>query len=130
MTGAEVVETVELVETFDGPPDEIWPIVSDPDLLCEWFADEVELTLEVGAPLRTRDGDVTRVGVVDDVQVGRRLAFTWMPSAPDGGPATTVELEIEADGDDHTVLRVREHVVRAIDFDFPNGSEFRALARC
>src|SRR4051794_39546533 len=102
---------VEVVETFDGPPDEIWPIVSDPELLCEWFADEVELTLEVGARVRTRAGGVERIGVVDDVQVGRRLAFTWMPAAPDVGPATTVELEIEADDDGRqTVLRIREQV--------------------
>jgi uncharacterized protein YndB with AHSA1/START domain len=131
---------LEFVEVLDGSPDEVWPIVSDPDLLGEWLDDEVELTLRVGGPIRTRgEGGGGRVGVVDDVQVGRRLAFTWAPAAPERGPASTVEFELESDPDGaHTVLRIREHLIDArVVVDAINamraigdsGTDFRALAR-
>jgi uncharacterized protein YndB with AHSA1/START domain len=125
---------IELVETLDGSPAEVWPVVSDPEILGEWLDDEVELTLRVGAPIRTRGDDGARAGVVDDVQIGRRLAFTWAPVAPNSGPVTTVELDLECDPDGaHTVLRIRERIVDAsIDLDAfgGNGADFRALARC
>jgi uncharacterized protein YndB with AHSA1/START domain len=131
---------IEFVETLDGPPEEVWPIVSDPELLREWLDDDVELTLRVGAPIRTHGDAGGRVGVVDDVQVGRRLAFTWAPVAPATGPATTVELDLECHPDGtHTVLHIRERIVDAspviealgvIDAIGGDGLDFRALARC
>ncbi len=122
--------SVEVVETLEGSPDEVWPIVSDPELLREWLDDEVELTPEPGAALRTRGEGVTRIGVVDHVEIGRRIAFTWMPAAPAAGPATTVELELEDAGDgEHTVVRIRERLLEAaIDLDVQSGTDFRALA--
>ena len=125
---------VEVCETLDGTPEDVWPIVSDPELLREWLDDDVELTPEVGAPLRTRGERGTRIGVIDDVEIGRRLVFTWMPCEGDAGPVTTVELELEGDDEGgHTVVRIRERVV---DFDVDLGARSgldlgpRALARC
>jgi uncharacterized protein YndB with AHSA1/START domain len=128
MTG---IEMIEMVETFDGSPDDVWPMVSDPELLREWLDDDVELTLEVGAPLRTSGAGGARVGVVDDVEVGRRLVFTWMPIEPEPGPASTVEMDLERDADGNTVLRIRERVVEAERSlaTLPDDGEFRALAR-
>jgi uncharacterized protein YndB with AHSA1/START domain len=126
------VTGIELVEVFEGEPGDVWPMISDPAAMREWLDDEVELTLEVGAPIRTCGDGVTRVGVVDAVEAERRLVFTWTPCAPDSGPTTTVELELQADDDgEHTVLRVRERIVRAeITLDARLGGEFLALARC
>lgn len=124
------MSAVEVVETLDGSPAEVWPIVSDPELLREWLDDDVELTLEVGAPVRTCGEHGVRVGVVDDVEIGRRLAFTWVPAAPAEGPVTTVELELEA-GDDgeHTVVRITERLVdTSLVVGRPAGGDFLALA--
>ncbi|HEY3834182.1 MAG TPA: SRPBCC domain-containing protein [Acidimicrobiia bacterium] len=124
------MSTVEVVETLDGSPAEVWPMVSEPELLQEWLDDEVELTLEVGAPVRTRGEHGVRVGVVDEVEFGRRLAFTWVPAAPDEGPVTTVEVELEA-GDDgeHTVLRITERLVdTSVLLGLPARGDFLALA--
>ena len=30
---------LELVEVLDGPPEEVWPVVSDPEILREWRPD-------------------------------------------------------------------------------------------
>src|SRR5437868_3005665 len=135
MTDTDVVEPegVEFVEVLDGSPEDVWPIVSDSELLGEWLDEEVELTLRVGAPIITHGPEGTRVGVVDDVQEARRLAFTWVPVAPDGGPVTTVELELEPDADgQHTVLRIRERIVDAQVAQFVDsllaGNDFQALA--
>src|SRR4051794_37127215 len=107
------MSAIELVEILEGEPGDVWPMISDPAAMREWLDDEVELTLEVGAPIRTSGDGVTRVGVIDAVEPERRLVFTWTPCAPDRGPTTTVELDLEADADGrHTVLRVRERIVR------------------
>ena len=125
------MSAVEVVETLDGSPAEVWPLVSDPELLREWLDDDVELTLEVGAPVRTSGENGARVGVVDDVEIGRRLAFTWVPAGAAVSPVTTVELELEA-GDDgeHTVVRITERLVDTnLVVDLPAGGDFLALAR-
>lgn len=121
---------IEIVETLDGLPEDIWPFVSDAAALCEWLDDEVELTLEVGGSIRTRGDGVTRTGVIDDVEVGRRLVFTWMPVTPDAGRPSTVEFELEADPDgEHTVLRIRERLVEIDTSTIALGGQSLALAR-
>lgn len=124
------MRAVEVVETLDGSPAEVWPMVSDPELLREWLDDDVELTLEVGAPVRTCGDGGVRVGVVDDVEIGRRLAFTWVPAAPAEGPVTTVEVELVAgDDDEHTVLRITERLVdMSVLLGLPASGDFLALA--
>jgi uncharacterized protein YndB with AHSA1/START domain len=83
-----------------------WALLTEPDELREWLADDVELEAEAGAPLRMAwdDGEV-REGLVEEVEEERRLRFRWddgttgVPSrvewtlddAPGGTRVTVVE---------------------------------------
>ena len=59
-------------------PDRAWELITDPDELEGWLAEEVELDPEEGGEVRVEweDGD-SREGVVEEVEEGRRLAFVW-----------------------------------------------------
>src|SRR3954454_6651036 len=50
-----------------------WALLTEPDELREWLADDVELEAEAGAPLRMAwdDGEV-REGLVEEVEEERR----------------------------------------------------------
>jgi uncharacterized protein YndB with AHSA1/START domain len=58
--------------------EEVWEALTDPAELAEWFANEVELEPEPGGEgvFRWETGEVRRARV-DEVEVGRRLAFRW-----------------------------------------------------
>jgi uncharacterized protein YndB with AHSA1/START domain len=56
-----------------------WALLTEPAELREWLADEVELEPEEGAPVRAvwfASGE-ERVGVVEEVEDGRRVRFRW-----------------------------------------------------
>ena len=55
------------------PRERAWELVTDEAELREWLADEVEFEAEEGAPLRFDD----REGVVEEVEPGERIVFTW-----------------------------------------------------
>lgn len=47
-----------------------------------------------------REGDRLRHLVVESIEPGRRLVFSWWPLTPDGvGPASRVEIDVDADAD-------------------------------
>jgi len=90
------VETTEVRRetTFPADPEELWRAISDEEMLERWLGEEVELDPVEGGGVRVvTDGD-ERTGRVDEVEVGRRLAFTW--SAP-GKQESSVELTIAPD---------------------------------
>jgi len=91
---------VEREITVAAEPDDVWRALTDEELLTEWLAPEVEVELEEGGELfvRTEDGE-ERWGTVEEVDDGRRLAFTW------GG--SRVELTVDAVSDG-TRVRVVE----------------------
>ena len=55
------------------PRDRAWDLLTDPDELREWLADDAELDPEEGGEVRAGDHE----GVVEAVDPGRRLAFRW-----------------------------------------------------
>ena len=58
--------------------DRAWELLTEPDELTGWLADEVEFAAEEGAPLRAAwDGGDERAGVVEDVEPARRIRFVW-----------------------------------------------------
>jgi uncharacterized protein YndB with AHSA1/START domain len=58
-------------------PDEVWRELTDPTRLEEWFATEVDLDLEQGeGHFRWENGE-ERHAVVEELDDGRHLAYTW-----------------------------------------------------
>src|SRR3954454_15419242 len=59
-------------------PERAWELITDPDELEGWLADDVELAPEEGGEVRVawEDGE-RREGVVEEVDEGRRIVFTW-----------------------------------------------------
>ena len=65
--------TVTREITLPVEPEEAWADVSEPERLAEWMDEDVELDLWEGGDVRIGD----REGVVQEVEEGRRLRFTW-----------------------------------------------------
>jgi uncharacterized protein YndB with AHSA1/START domain len=59
-------------------PDRAWELITDPEELEGWLADEVELDPEEGGEVRVEweDGE-RREGIVEEVDEGRRIVFVW-----------------------------------------------------
>lgn len=74
--------------------------------LSGWVADEVELVLSPGAQGTFRWSDGTRrEAVVEEVEPGRRLAFTW---CGEDGESSLVELTLDDAPGGGTILTVFE----------------------
>ena len=82
-----------------------WELITEPDELEEWLADEVEFEAEEGAPLRVTwdDGDTrdSRDGVVEAVEPEERVVFRW------GGSRVEWRLDDHPDGTRFTVTEHR-----------------------
>ena len=59
-------------------PQRAWELITDPGELEGWLADDVDLEPEEGGEVRVEweDGE-RREGVVEEVDEGRRIVFTW-----------------------------------------------------
>ena len=59
-------------------PERAWELITDPDELEGWLAEEVELEPEEGGDVHVRfaDGE-ERWGTVEEVDPERRLTFVW-----------------------------------------------------
>ena len=122
--------------------DEVWQLITDEGELGHWLAESVSLDPSPGALGEVRDhGEVRRLRVdeVLEIDVARRLVFTWWPEA--GGPTSEVTMTVEetAEGSG-TRLRVRERVTGGASLrgrrtdaslwdDRLLGLELRCLAR-
>jgi uncharacterized protein YndB with AHSA1/START domain len=77
--------------------EEAWRIVTEPDHMREWLADDVEIDLVEGGEIELGwDGGGRRIGTVETVEECERLVFRWHPDEP--GPLhveTTVEIGLD-----------------------------------
>ncbi len=114
-----IPSTIEKQVVIEAPPEVVWRVVTDPDQIRQWFADEAEVDLRVGGSgrLRFKSGDSYQLQV-ETLEPPRRFAFRWVQ--PEGYPARSdnsmlVEflLEPEAGG---TRLRVVESGFDTIDW--------------
>jgi uncharacterized protein YndB with AHSA1/START domain len=90
--------------------DRAWELITDPEELAGWLADEVELEeAEPGAPLRVSwaSGE-RREGVLEAVEPERRLAFWWS----DDRAASEVEWSLEDDPRGTRLIVVERTLVR------------------
>jgi uncharacterized protein YndB with AHSA1/START domain len=83
------------------PRERAWELVTDEDELREWLADDVEFEAEEGAPLRFDDRD----GVVERVEPGERIEFSWEDSR------VVWQLEDHAEGTRFVVTEERHDTV-------------------
>ena len=55
------------------PRERAWELVTEPEEMETWLADDVDFEPEEGAPLRIDDRD----GVVEHVEAEERIVFSW-----------------------------------------------------
>jgi len=105
------VTTIERVERFEVSPDALWEAITDPDLLEEWFG-PVDFDLTPGGSITEPDADGSprTIGVVETVDEPRRIGFVWM--APGSELPSSVDLVIDDEGGDGSVLHVRETLIQ------------------
>ena len=103
MSCTDDIPAVERETVLDAPPEEVWEslpaLVGDDDLAAE-----------PGAPVRATEAEGERIGVVDEADAPRRLAFWWAPIEGDDAPSF-VEITLDAVETGRgvgTLLRVRE----------------------
>jgi uncharacterized protein YndB with AHSA1/START domain len=96
-----VIHEVERELELPVDPDEAWEAIADPERLGEWLGGEAEIDLTPGGDLRIGE----RVGWVEEVAPGERLAFWWR--LPDEQVATRVEISL-TEVEEGTLIRVLE----------------------
>src|SRR3954467_13765025 len=71
--------------TLPVEPERAWELITDPEELEGWLADEVELEPEEGGDVHVtfEDGE-QRWGTVEEVEPERRLVFSWGGSRAEG----------------------------------------------
>jgi uncharacterized protein YndB with AHSA1/START domain len=123
------MDTIEREITLPAAPGEVWPVVTHSDELSAWFGADVELDVRPGGRGVFRWADGTqRYVVVEEVELGRKLTFRWMPfqRTPGGEivtvPSTRVEITL-VEVSDGTRVRVVEQPA------FPGGGRPMLSAR-
>jgi uncharacterized protein YndB with AHSA1/START domain len=98
---------------LDAPADDVWRAISDESMLREWLAPEVELDPEPGGELYCRDeNEEVRIGQVEQVSDGERLAFVWQRSGEEAS-RVVLELEVLDRGTRLTVVETRLDAAKA-----------------
>jgi uncharacterized protein YndB with AHSA1/START domain len=87
-------EVVRRVVEIDAAIDELWHMISDPDELATWLADDVDLDVRPGARGRISDDDELYDVEVDEVEDGERVVWRWRPVDGDGSATSRVELVV------------------------------------
>ncbi|MHB8469753.1 MAG: SRPBCC family protein [Gaiellaceae bacterium] len=107
---------VEREVVFPASADEVWAALTEPELLEEWFANEVELDARAGGAgvFRWDDGEERRA-VVREAVPGERLVLDW-----DDDGSVAIELRELDEG-------TSVHVVETAP-DFAAALELHALA--
>ncbi|MGH2706012.1 MAG: SRPBCC domain-containing protein [Actinomycetota bacterium] len=93
---------VERVEVLPAPPETVWPTITEPAELSQWFEAEVlELGLRPGGRIVMRESGAIRRARVLEIERPVRLLFRWLlfQVAEEGDvepvPGTTVEVVLE-----------------------------------
>lgn len=117
---------IEREVLVEAPVAVVWRIITEPEQMCLWFADRVELVVEPGAHGYMHFGDQGGPIVVETVELNSRFAFRWNYSLEEKatpGNSMLVEFTLTPEGDERTRIRVTEsgHETR----DWPNDEKQR-----
>lgn len=86
-------------------PEEVFPYLTDPELLTRWLADWADTTPEPGGRFAINVGDSKVRGTYVLISPPHRVAFTWgiheNTVLPEG--SSTVEIYLTADGEETIV---------------------------
>ena len=118
---------------IDAPAEVVWAVVTEPDQVRRWFADEVTLEARPGADgtlvfKNAERGDQTIHLRVVEVRRPERFSFRWThPEGTEPGPANSVlvEFTLEPEGDG-TRLRVIETGADELEWTEQAKAEFVA----
>lgn len=112
---------------IEAPVEVVWRVITEPDQIKQWFADEAELDLTVGGSgrLTFSSGDASRIQV-EAIDPPRRFAFRWVH--PEGvraqpGNSTLVEFTLAPEAG-NTRLRVVESGLDSMDWSDEAKAEF------
>ena len=105
------------------PRDRAWELLTDPDEVREWLAEDADLDPKPGGDVRAEDHE----GVVEAVEPGRRLAFRWH----DGEVASRVEWTLDdAPGGTRVTILERRELPDFFVWGPRLGALMRAAALC
>jgi len=114
-------DSIEREVVIDAPVETVWSIVTEPQNITRWFANEAEVDLRPGGDLVFRfDSGVDGKGTVEKVEPPHLFSFRWISPEPERdmvsaqGHYTTVEFSLQAEGDG-TMLRVVESGFAALE---------------
>jgi uncharacterized protein YndB with AHSA1/START domain len=113
MTGLKIEREI----LIEAPAEVVWRTITEPDQMSRWFADRVDLVVELGAHGYMHFGDQGGPVVVEAVDPPTRFSFRWNhphEEEPVVGNSILVEFTLTPEGDERTRLRVAEsgHEVR------------------
>ncbi len=118
-------DAIEREILIEAPAEAVWPVLTEPDQIRLWFAEEVELEPRAGANGSLgfrdteRDDTMTFYLQVQAVEPPRHFAFRWThPQGSEPTPANSmlVEFTLTPEGD-CTRLRVVESGLSTIDWN-------------
>ena len=102
----EGADVVEVQVRLQATPDVVFPYLTDSDRYARWQGLRAELDARPGGVFRVwMDAETVASGEYVEVEPHRRVVFTWGWEGNDTVPpgSTTVEIDLEADGDATTL---------------------------
>lgn len=123
-----IPETIERDIVIEAPPSVVWKVITEPELVKQWFADQVELDLQPGGHgvLGWEAYDAAWPIVIQDVEHERRLSYRWVHpegSEPRAGNSTLVVFTLIPEGD-RTRLQVSESGWHETDWSDEQQAKF------
>ena len=115
-------DTIERDVLIHAPPARVWSALTEARHLGSWFGDAgAEIDLQRGGRIRIdwREHG-TALGVVEELDFPHAFSFRWslIPGEPPRtGNSTLVRFTLEAEGEEHTRLRVVESGFRSLNGD-------------
>jgi uncharacterized protein YndB with AHSA1/START domain len=94
-------DTYTTAVRIKAPPEEVFPYLTDPELMVRWMGDWADLQAEAGGRFSLDINGVPIRGRYTVVEPPHRVVFTWGAAGNDVLPpgSTTVEIRLRPDGD-------------------------------